>query len=42
MDTDKELEKAAKPECSEAYAAQGLLAVLPIARDALTGKGCKF
>ena len=38
----RDLQKAAKPDCSQAYAGSGLLAVLPIARDAITGKGCKF
>jgi hypothetical protein len=38
----RDIDKAAKPECSQAYAGAGLFAVLPIAKDALTGKGCKF
>jgi len=38
----KDIQKAAKPECGQAYAGAGLFAVLPIAKDAITGKGCKW
>jgi hypothetical protein len=38
----KDLDKAAKPDCAQAYSGAGLLAVLPMAKDAITGKGCKF
>ena len=40
LETD--LEKAARAKCSEAYAGAGLLAVIPLAKDAVTGKGCKW
>lgn len=36
------IEKAAKPDCKEAYAGLGLLAAVPLAADALRGKGCKW
>jgi hypothetical protein len=38
----KDIEKAARPECKGAYTESGLLAVIPLAKDALTGKGCKW
>jgi hypothetical protein len=38
----KDIEKAARPECKDAYASSGLLAVIPLAKDAVTGKGCKW
>ena len=40
LETD--LEKAERAKCSEAYAKNGLLAVIPLARDAASGKGCKW
>jgi hypothetical protein len=39
---ETELEKASRAKCSEAYAGNGLLAVIPLAKDAVTGKGCKW
>ena len=38
----KDLEKAGRADCKEAYQGAGLLAVVPLARDAVTGKGCKW
>jgi hypothetical protein len=40
LETD--LEKAHRAKCSDAYAGAGLLAVIPLAKDAVTGKGCKW
>jgi hypothetical protein len=40
LETD--LEKAQRAKCAEAYAGNGLLAVIPLAKDAVTGKGCKW
>jgi hypothetical protein len=40
LETD--LEKAGKADCKSAYAGAGLLAVIPLAKDAVTGKGCKW
>ena len=40
LETD--LEKANRAKCSEAYSGAGLLAVIPLAKDAVTGKGCKW
>jgi len=40
LETD--LEKANRAKCSDAYAGNGLLAVIPLAKDAITGKGCKW
>lgn len=37
-----DLEKAARPDCRQAYAGQGLLAVVPLARDAVKGEGCRW
>ena len=39
---ETELEKASRAKCSDAYAGAGLLAVIPLAKDAVTGKGCKW
>ena len=36
------LEKAQREKCADAYAGAGLLAVIPLAKDAVTGKGCKW
>ncbi len=44
-ETDKlagEIEKAARADCAKAYAGAGLLAVVPLAIDALRAKGCKW
>jgi hypothetical protein len=38
----KDIKKSAKPDCREAYANNGLLAVVPLARDAVKGTGCKW
>ena len=40
LETD--LEKAERAKCAQAYADKGLLAVIPLAKDAVTGKGCKW
>jgi hypothetical protein len=40
LETD--LEKAERAKCADAYAGAGLLAVIPLAKDAVTGKGCKW
>lgn len=32
---------AARPDCLTAYSEYGLLSVIPLVRDAITGKGCK-
>jgi hypothetical protein len=40
LETD--LEKAQRAKCADAYAGAGLLAVIPLAKDAITGKGCKW
>jgi hypothetical protein len=40
LETD--LEKANRAKCADAYAGAGLLAVIPLAKDAVTGKGCKW
>jgi hypothetical protein len=40
LETD--LEKAARKDCKDAYSGAGLLAVIPLAKDAVTGKGCKW
>ena len=39
---ETELEKAERAKCADAYAKSGLLAVIPLAKDAVTGKGCKW
>lgn len=36
------LEKAQKPDCRQAYSAMGLAAAAPLARDAVTGDGCRW
>ena len=39
----KEIEKAGRPDCSKTYAGAGLLAVIPLAADALRKDGgCKW
>jgi hypothetical protein len=40
LETD--LEKANREKCGDAYSKSGLLAVIPLAKDAVTGKGCKW
>jgi hypothetical protein len=40
LETD--IEKAQRADCAKAYAGAGLLAVIPLAKDAVTGKGCKW
>jgi hypothetical protein len=39
---ETEIEKASRAHCADAYASSGLLAVIPLAKDAVTGKGCKW
>ncbi len=39
---EKEIEKAARPDCKQAYAGAGLLAVVPLVLDAARDKGCKW
>lgn len=42
-DTEKAFDKALqRPDCKDAYAEMGLAAVIPLVRDALTEKGCKW
>ncbi|WP_460537369.1 hypothetical protein [Chitinimonas naiadis] len=36
------IEKTARPDCRNAYAEAGLLAVVPLLKDAVTGSGCKW
>ena len=36
------IEKAAKPDCRQAYAGMGLLAVVPLAADAARNGGCRW
>jgi hypothetical protein len=36
------LERARRADCRGAYAGMGLLAVIPLAKDAVTGTGCKW
>ncbi len=38
----QDLDKAGRPNCKEAYQNNGILAVIPLAKDAVTGKGCKW
>ena len=38
----REIEKAGRPDCAKAYAGAGLLAVVPLAIDAVRGSGCKW
>jgi hypothetical protein len=39
---EKDIEKAAKPDCRQAYAGMGLAAVVPLAIDAVRDKGCRW
>jgi len=36
------MERARRSDCRNAYSAMGLLAVLPLLKDAVTGSGCKW
>lgn len=36
------IEKSAKPDCRTAHADMGLLAVVPLAADAIRDKGCRW
>lgn len=36
------IERARRPDCRNAYAGMGLLAAIPLAASAVTGKGCKW
>jgi hypothetical protein len=36
------IQKAAQPDCREAYAALGLLAVVPLIADTVTDRGCRW
>jgi hypothetical protein len=38
----KDIDKAGRADCKEAYQGNGILAVIPLAKDAATGKGCKW
>jgi hypothetical protein len=38
----RDLDKASREDCTKAYGDAGLLAVIPLAKDAITGKGCKW
>jgi hypothetical protein len=37
-----DIEKSAKPDCRKAYSGAGLLAVVPLAADAVRDKGCRW
>jgi hypothetical protein len=39
---DDPLERARRSDCKTAYAGMGLLALIPLAKDAITGSGCKW
>jgi hypothetical protein len=38
----KDVEKAQRADCRDAYAGVGILAVIPLVADAARDKGCKF
>jgi hypothetical protein len=38
----KDLQKAGRADCKDAHADDGLLGVLPLAKDTMTDKGCKW
>lgn len=38
----RDIEKAVKPDCRQAYGGMGLLAAVPLAADALRDKGCRW
>ena len=40
--TQRGMERARRNDCRNAYSAMGLLAVLPLLKDAVTGSGCKW
>jgi hypothetical protein len=37
-----DIEKSARPDCRTAHADSGLLAVVPLVRDAVSDKGCRW
>ncbi len=39
---EKDIEKAARADCRSAHSGAGVLAVVPLVKDALTGKGCRW
>lgn len=39
---ERAIERARRPDCKTAYSGLGLLAVIPLAKDAVTGTGCKW
>ena len=39
---EKELDKAGRPDCRNAYAGAGLLAAVPLVVDAVRDKGCRW
>lgn len=39
---ERAIERARRPDCKSAYSSLGLLAVIPLAKDAVTGTGCKW
>lgn len=39
---ERAIERARRPDCKSAYSGLGLLAVIPLAKDAVTGTGCKW
>ncbi len=38
----RDIEKAGQPDCKKAYSGMGLLAVIPLAADAIRDKGCRW
>jgi hypothetical protein len=36
------IEKSARPDCRTAHADKGVLGAVPLAADALSGKGCRW
>ena len=38
----QEIEKSGRPDCRSAYSALGLVAVVPLVRDAVAGDGCRW
>ena len=38
----EDIQKAAQPDCRTAYGSLGLLALVPLANDALRDKGCRW
>jgi len=39
---ERAIERARRPDCKSAYSGLGLLALIPLAKDAVTGTGCKW